>query len=248
MSRPLSRRAFLKLTAACGAAVSFRLPAEPLNIGAAWPAPGTRHYHPNPTALLEVAFDLLLVPAYIAGAIIAQGRAAPLPTRAPQRAHDPDGAFTKPYFYGLAVWVAQGAPPTTAHALATRRVLGPDFPRLWLAATLPWVGHAPNTRHPGHCAEAERLIQRIQPVITADPLGGLRAGRGDVALAILPAFGSDALPPGLGCCPAPAQPIALEYDWLIPRNAPRRAAAQAWLAAQLIAPPPAPQRATPLMA
>ena len=104
-----NRRAFLKLSAAVGAAC-FHPPAHPstsialrsvsaqdasaasgLSIASTSTLPFPHHYFPNAESLLTrrlAAFDLLLVPAYAAAELIHRGALQKIPG-APGRAHDP---------------------------------------------------------------------------------------------------------------------------------------------------------------
>jgi hypothetical protein len=174
-------------------------------------------------------FDLVLAPAYAAAAQIARGRLAHL--AGPRgRAHDPDGAYTVPFAYRMAV-------PLSAEGRAAEWAdLGaagwPDEPRLALGAALLRRGCSPNDPHPGRVAQALADL--------ADPRPGAANG---AALALLdPAQAASRPRPEAGV-------ILIEYDWIIPAGAAHGTEAAAFVAGLTPALPPAwpGVRLTPLM-
>jgi hypothetical protein len=227
---PLSRRSFLKVSAALGASLGWpaasafaepRSPgagfaAEAPKIAAALPLPGAVHlpvgaWPERPPA----GFDLLLVPAHKAAAYIRLGRLLPLP--GPRgRAHDPDGAFTWPYAFQVAA-LSRLAPGRAAHWAAAWQSPSP-WPldsRLVIGAALLRRGYSPNDAHAGHLAEVEADLLDLAPRLAASAAPSLAFGWVDLA-----AVSARALP-------LEGTPL-VEYDWVIPRGAPDPAGAQAY--------------------
>jgi len=234
----INRRAFLKLSAAFGAAC-FHPPAHPatsiaprsasaqdasaasgLSIASTCPLPFSHHRFPNAESLLTrrlAAFDLLLVPAYAAAELIRGGALQKIPG-SPGRAHDPDGAFTIPYSYAITALVYRGTPPASLDNLWTHAALWPDAPRLVIGTALLRSGYRLNDANPGHLAQVEEDLLRLRPRLVPDPLAGLRSGRAALALASIPDRIGEGEPPGIFL---PPEGVALiEYDWVIPLNAP----------------------------
>jgi hypothetical protein len=215
----LSRRAFLKLSAAAAAFVGALQPG--LRLATSLPIPGPHHYFPDADELLARAarFDLVLVPAYVAAGLIRREAARPL-SGPPGRAHDPAGAFTVPHQVAVLALVYRGRPPARPsldHAFRPG-ALWPDYPRLAIAAALWRRGSSVNDTHPGHLARAGDDLGQARPSFVPDPLEALRRGNGDVALALLPEATLPSVPgarlPGEGR-------LRLEMDWLIPRASTR---------------------------
>jgi hypothetical protein len=263
----MNRRTFLKISAALGAA-SF-LPQGGLSIASTFPLPCPHHYFPSAEQLLSARlarYDLLLVPAYAAAGLIRLGALHRLPGT-PGRAHDPDGAFTLPALAAVAALVTRGPSTLTLSDLWTRPALWPDFPRLVIGAALLRRGHPPNDTHPGHLAQVEKDLSNLRPRLAPDPVAGLRADPSALALAPVPARIVEAEPgssPGpqvwLSAPPIPnAHPhipsegaIWIEYDWVIPLDAPHPRAGLSFLAHAPRLPlhasrlPPSAPRPTPL--
>jgi hypothetical protein len=240
----VSRRSFLRLAglAAASAGLSRAWAAPPgearaaLRIAAAVPVAAPHTLAPSLggwTRRAVEAFDLLLAPAYLASALIAQGALARLPGPA-GRAHDPDGAFTVPGAYRVGA-LAGGGAALGWEALWSRpeQAVWADEPRLALAAALAHRGYSPNDPHPGRLAQAHADLLALRPRRAADPLGALEAGAASLALALLEPAQAAALPLPAG------RALLLEYDWIVPAASPRRAEAAAWARALPPVLPPA---------
>ena len=213
----MNRRAFLKLGAALGAAAAVQLPPGAA-LASTLPLPVPHHYFPNAETLLAHdlrRFDLLLVPAYAAAELIRRGALRPL-NGPPGRAHDPDGAFTIPYAFGLAALAYRGARPQSFADLWLRDSLWPDEPRLVLGAALLRRGWSPNDSHPGRLAQVERDLLELRPRVVAHPAAGLRALSAAVALtSVLSGAGET----GQNVAVPTGGTILIEYDWAIPASA-----------------------------
>jgi hypothetical protein len=243
----LSRRAFLKLSAlgaaGWGMAPALSAPAGP-RIAATLRVPFEHQFFPNPEALLAkppVGYDLLLVPAYVAAGLIRRGRLVPL--SGPRgRAHDPEGAYTMPYRYAASAVVQR-----TGAALADpwdAGVAWPSFSRLLVGAALQRRGYSPNDAHAGHLAQAGRDLAALRPALTDDPLRALDVGTAIAAMATVPLTetGTFDLDEGLAAALPPWGGVLVEYDWVIPLNAPDPEAARSFVQAlpPLLAAPPLP--------
>ncbi len=233
---PLSRRGFLKLSAA--GAVGWGL--RPAWTGPpAWPRlastlrlPFPHTYLADPDALLAhppAGFDLLLAPAYVAAGLIQRGLVQPL-AGPPGRAHDPDGAYTVPYRLAVSAIVypaGAGADDPWQAPLAW-----PAHGRLVLGAALQRRGFSPNDTHAGHLAQAGADLAALRPALSADPLASLYGG--GVWAAFVPApfspEGALELDEGLAATPPPWGGMLIEYDWVLPTNAPDVEAALGFLA------------------
>jgi len=207
----ISRRAFLQLSAALGAAL-LQQTARPstaprrgfahaqsaptagsLSIASTFPLPFPHRYFPDAERLLDHcldAFDLLLVPAYAAVYFIRRGALQILPG-VPGRPHDPDGTYTFPYLTALSALIYRGAPPSSLDDLWARDALWPDSPRLVIGAALLRRGYPLNDSHPGHLAQVGEDLLRLRPRLVPDPLADLRSGRTSLAMAVIPASGMD---------------------------------------------------------
>jgi spermidine/putrescine-binding protein len=251
----IHRRAFLRLSAALGAVslIPARLtPAGGPIIASTFPLPFAHHFFPSPEALLERrlgAFDLLLVPAYAAAELIRRGALQSIPG-VPGRAHDPEGAFTIPFFTAISALVYRGATPASLDDLWSRDALWPDSPRLVVGATLLRRGYPLNDTHPAHLAHVENDLLQLRPRLAPDPVAGVRSGLADRALALIPVHpnltphprsrllsGTADATTGEGEPEAevksfiPSEGAALiEYDWAIPLGARNAEAAQALIA------------------
>lgn len=251
--RRLNRRGFLKLGALAGVAAAVRWPDAPLianglRIASALPLPGHAvtnfdawPHQPPP------GFDLLRLPAYQAAAYIRHNQVLRL-DGPPGRAHDPEGAFTRPARYMVGALLSQ--PP----AAAARRwqslwsqppgAAWPNHARLVLAAALLRRGYSPNDLHPGHLAQAEADLwhagrpERLAApdAEAATPLAGPPV---IYALESLATVDPAALP--LGGTPL------IEYDWVIPASAAQPDAARAFLAEQPLPAAPAGRYPVPLI-
>ena len=181
------------------------------------------------------AFDLLLVPAYAAAALIERGALLPLPGPA-GRAHDPEGAFTLPYARMAAALLYRGGPPPAGLDDLWRhpaQTLWPDDARLVIGAALLRRGYSPNDTHPGRLALAQADLAEMRPRLAADPAAALRAGRGRLAYALLDV---SQLQAGGPFVPLDGGPL-VEYDWVIPAGAQDPAAARHFLQALPLAGP-----------
>jgi len=230
----INRRAFLKLSAAVGAA--SLTPAPRLSIASTLPLPFPHQFFPNAESLLSLrltAFDLLLVPAYAAADLIRRSALHIIPGQ-PGRARDPEGAFTIPYTRAVGALIYQGAPPTSLDDLWTRDALWPDAPRLVIGAALLRRGYSLNDTHPGHLAQAEEDLLRLGPRLVRDPVAGLRSGLTSLALAAVSARIAAAEPGGVFFPPEGA--ALIEYDWAIPLGAPHPEAALSFVTAMAHAP------------
>ena len=207
----ISRRAFLQLSAALGAAL-LQQTARPstaprrgfahaqcaptagsLSIASTFPLPFPHRYFPDAERLLDHcldAFDLLLVPAYAAVNLIRRGALQILPG-VPGRPHDPDGAYTFPYLTALSALIYRGTPPSSLDDLWARDALWPDSSRLVIGAALLRRGYPLNDSHPGHLAQVGEDLLRLRPRLVPDPLADLRSGRASLAMAVIPASGMD---------------------------------------------------------
>lgn len=242
----MTRRSFLRLTAALGVAAHWK-PPPGLAVASTLPLPFPHHYFPDADSLLArplAAFDLLLVPAYAAADLARRGalRAMPGMARSPGRAHDPDGAFTVPYSAAISALAYRGVPPSSLDDLWRRDALWPDSSRLVLGTALLRRGYPLNDAHPGHLAQVEKDLAQLRPRIVADPLAGMRSGLAPLALALVPVSSAWPQPSAAGkearagvCLPLEGSAL-VEYDWAIPLDAPQAEAALA-LVARL--PPPA---------
>ncbi len=204
--RRLERRAFLKWSAALGAALCLPRLTPPLRLASTLPLPGPHHFFPNPDALLARGprdFDVWLVPAYVAAEWIQRGGLAQL-SGPPHRAHDPDGAFTRP------------------HRFVVQHAFNWEWPRLTLGLALQQRGHSPNAAHPGHLAQLAADFPRADEspagilieydwVIPRDAANGEAAHRHLAALAPAnaPAPASAAVPLMLWPAPMRAHAEAL---------------------------------------
>jgi hypothetical protein len=215
----LNRRAFLKLGAAAGAAALLRPAALGdafPRIASALPLPVQHAYFADPDRLLAPSlarFDLLLAPAYIAaeligrGAVQAAGWATPW---AAGRAHDPDGAFTFPYRYQIAVLrnLSSGAPAGVLSwsdlLRAEGRVLWTGGGRLPIGAALLSRGYSPNDTHAGRLAQAGSDLARLASATSAPAR---------LAIEMV-----DAAAAGQYRLPVEGVPL-IEYDWVIPAGA-----------------------------
>jgi spermidine/putrescine-binding protein len=206
----ISRRAFLQLSAALGAAL-LQQTARPstaprrgfahaqcaptagsLSIASTFPLPFPHRYFPDAERLLDDcldAFDLLLVPAYAAVNLIRRGALQILPG-VPGRPHDPDGAYTFPYLTAISALVYRGARPASLDDLWARDALWPDSPRLVIGAALLRRGYPLNDSHPGHLTQVGEDLLRLRPRLVPDPLADLRSGRASLAMAVIPASGT----------------------------------------------------------
>jgi len=207
----ISRRAFLQLSAALGAAL-LQQTARPstalrrgfahaqsaptagsLSIASTFPLPFSHRYFPDAERLLDHsldAFDLLLVPAYAAVYFIRRGALQILPG-VPGRPHDPDGTYTFPYLTALSALIYRGAPPSSLDDLWARDALWPDSSRLVIGAALLRRGYPLNDSHPGHLAQVGEDLLRLRPRLVPDPLADLCSGRASLAMAVIPASGMD---------------------------------------------------------
>jgi hypothetical protein len=255
MSQRVDRRAFLKLSGAGLAGIGLRpglaALAAPV-VAATLPVPFAHRYVANPDSLLArhpAGADLLLVPAHVAAGLIQRGRLLPLAGPA-ARAHDPEGAFTVPYRYAVAALVH---PLDVVPADAWQPSLAwPSFGRLLLGVALQRGGHSPNDPHAGHVAEAARDLLRLRPDLAADPMAALLAGRATAAFAPVPLNEANEpeLAAGLAATLPPWGGVLLEYDWVVPANAPDPEAARAFVAslpAAATTPLPGSLRFPPLM-
>ncbi len=201
----ISRRAFLQLSAALGAAF-LQQTAHPstaprrglahaqcaptagdLFVASACPLPCPHRYFPDAERLLDYrldAFDLLLVPAYTAVELIRRRALQALPG-VPGRPHDPDGAYTLPYLTAISALIYRGAPPSSLDDLWTCDALWPDSPRLVIGAALLRRGYPVNDSHSGHLAQVEDDLLRLRPRLAPDPLAGLRSGLASLALTLI---------------------------------------------------------------
>ena len=243
----LSRRAFLKLSAAgaagWGLAPAWSAQAAALGaprLAATLPVPFPHRYYPDPEALLAkhpAGFDLLLVPAYLAAGLIRRHTLQPL--AGPRgRAHDPEGAYTLPYRYAAsAILHPAGVAPSDPWQA---RLAWPAFGRLLFGAALQRQGYSPNDIHAGHLAQAGEDLAALGLAITADPLATLQAGTAPAAFMPVPLLdtGEFALDEGLEAALPPWGGVLIEYDWVIPANAPDPDAALAFLETL----PPAPAK------
>jgi hypothetical protein len=237
----LSRRSFLKLSAAgaagWGLAPSLSKPAP--RLAATLPVAFAHQYFPNPEVFLSrlpAGFDLLLVPAYIAAGLIRRHKLQPLAGPL-GRAHDPEGAYTLPYRYAVSAVLHQaGAAPADPWQSPTA---WPSFSRLLLGAALQRRGYSPNDTHAGHLAQASQDVTALSPAITADPLAALQAGVNPAALLPVPLTEAGELEfdKGWGASLPPWGGMLLEYDWVMPLNAPDPETALAFVQAL---PPAAP--------
>lgn len=230
----VSRRSFLRLAGLTAAAAGFsRAWAAPpgeapagLRLAAAVPVAAPHALVPSLggwTRRAVEAFDLLLAPAYLASALIAQGALARLPGPA-GRAHDPDGAFTVPGAYRVGALAGAGAALGWEALWASpEEAVWADEPRLALAAALARRGYSPNDPHPGRLAQAHADLLALRPRRAANPIGLVKAGAASLALALLEPRQAAALPLPAG------RALLLEYDWIVPAGAPRRAEAVAWV-------------------
>ncbi len=209
----VSRRAFLKLCAVGGVALWFQPagPAAEPALASALPLPYPHQSMADADGLLTPegrrhwsAFDLWLIPAYTAAALIQHGAVQALTVPAAWargRAHDPDGAFTRPHAWAASV-LAEGGWADVPWPASARLVLG---------AALMRRGYSPNDAQPHHLAEIEQDLLAQHPAALTWHL--LSAG--------------PALPRHLAWPAAGA--MVVEYDWVIPREAPHPAAAMAFL-------------------
>jgi len=216
----LSRRAFLKLSAAFGIAAHLRLPAQPV-IAATYPLPFPHRYFPNAESLLTQPlglYDLLLIPAHLAAELIRRGALHPLDGHLPKstgRAHDPEGAFTLPHMFAIGGLAYRGAPPKSLDDLWNADALWPDSSRLVIGAALLRRGYSLNDTHPGHLAQVEADLIWRRPRIVPDPLAGLRSGISTLALAPILVSAGEA---DFGILPPPEGAALIEYDWAIPAD------------------------------
>lgn len=251
MSQPISRRAFLKLSAASlagwGLTPTWTAPALP-RLASTWPVPFDHRFIPNPDSLLArplLGTDLLLVPAYIAAGLIGRGWAQRLAGPL-GRAHDPEGAYTVPYQYAVSAMVHPiGAAPQDPWQAG---VVWPAFSRLLLGAALQRRGYSPNDSHAGHVAQAGRDLLALRPVLTGDPLAAVQAGAVPAALAAVPVHeaGALAVSDGLAATLPPWGSVLVEYDWVLPVNAPDPDAARAFVATLAVPARPEGLRLLPL--
>jgi hypothetical protein len=227
-TRPLlSRRSFLKVSAALGACLGWPAAAAAAQprIASALPLPGAAHLPPDAwPAVPPCGYDLLLLPAYQAAAYIRAGGLLPL--AGPRgRAHDPDGAFTWPFALHVGALRGLAAGPTRAASWAAALQSPAPWPadsRLVIGAALLRRGYSPNDPHAGHLAEAETDLLALapRPVMTAYRAASSRAPR--------LAFGwVDVAAARAGALPLEGTPL-VEFDWVIPRGASDPAAAQAY--------------------
>ncbi len=243
----LSRRAFLKLSAAGAAgwnlAPSLAASATP-RLAATLPVPFDHQYFPDPESLLArvpPGFDLLLVPAYVAAGLIRREHLLPL--AGPHgRAHDPEGAYTVPYRYAVSA-VLRPAGAASADPWQSP-VAWPPFSRLLLGAALQRRGYSPNDAHAGHIAQAAKDLAALRPALTADPLAALHAGVAPAVMApvLVTDTGTMELEEGVEAALPPWGGVLLEYDWVIPLNAPDPQAALAFVQVlpPVLATPPLP--------
>lgn len=201
----ISRRAFLQLGAALGAAFlqqtlqpstaplgrfihAYRAPtAGGLSIASTFPLPVQYRYFPDVERLLDCGldvFDLLLVPAYTAVELIRRGALQTL-LGVPGRPHDPDGAYTFPYLTAISALVYRGAPPSSLDDLWARDALWPDSPRLVIGAALLRRGYPLNDSHSGHLAQVGEDLLRLRPRLASEPLAALRSGLASPALTLI---------------------------------------------------------------
>lgn len=243
MSQRVSRRAFLKLSAAglagWGLSPAWAAPLAP-RLVTTLPVPFDHRFVSNPDSLLArqpAGADLLLVPAYIAVGLVARGWVQRLPGP-PGRAHDPEGAYTVPYRYAVSAFVrAAGAAPNDPWHPT---IVWPAFSRLLLGAALQRRGFSPNDSHAGHLAQAGEDLLALRPLLTGDPLAAVQARAVPSALAAVPVAADGALEAGDGLAATlpPWGTVVVEYDWVLPANAPEPATARTWLAE--LSPPSAP--------
>ena len=236
----LSRRAFLKLSAAFGAAAALKLP-RGLAIASTLHLPVPHHYFASAESVLARGlsqFDLLLVPAYAAAELI-QHNALQTLRGSPHRAHDPEGAFTVPHAYAVSALVYRDTRPGAFDDLWQRSALWPDDARLAGGAALLRRGYSPNDTHPGRLRQVERDLMELRPTISSDPVARLRSARSTLALApLLISAGEAAFSPLARACGArdrgprseaepgvraeaflpPDGAILIEYDWVIPQS------------------------------
>lgn len=234
--RRLSRRAFLKLSAAGTAGWSLppALAAPPApRLASTLRVPFLHQFVPDPETLLAgvpLDLDLLLVPAYVAAGLIRRGWLLPL-AGPRDRAHDPEGAFTVPYCHAVSATLQPvGAALTDPWQSSAA---WPSHGRLLLGAALQRRGYSPNDAHAGHIAEAAQDLANLRPILTGDPLVALRSGAVPAALALVLVTEAGALipPAGLAATLPPWGGVLLEYDWVIPLSAPDAAAAAAFVRA-----------------
>jgi hypothetical protein len=227
VSVPVSRRRFLHMSAASLAALLFR-PPPGLAIGSAWPLPLRHRFFSDPHRLLTRAaeFDALLLPAYAAAELIRQDALQPLAGPA-GRAHDPAGAFTMPHLTAAAVMIGRSA-STSLDALWSPEAVWPADGRLVIGAALLRRGYPLNSIHPGQLAQVEKDLLALPLRLAAQPLRALEAGRGSLALALVPI---DEMTRRRAAVPAEGR-IEIEYDWVIPRAARQPEAAERFIRAQ----------------
>ncbi len=148
----------------------------------------------------------------------------------PGRAHDPAGAFTVPHSLMVAALVDRDRHPVSESldALWSAEALWPADGRLVIGAALLRRGYPLNTTHPGRLAQVEKDLLALRPRLAAHPWRALEAGRGSVALALIPA---DELTTRRAVIPSEGR-VQIEYDWVIPRKAAQPNAAEQWITAQ----------------
>ena len=245
--RGLSRRTFLKLIAMSGAAAWLKpvVDSQPGNgfppardfqpgcdlqplIASSLPLPYPHHYVPDADTLLTrrlSAFDVLLIPAYAAAALIRRGEVRALTGEhflSLGRAHDPDGAFTLPHVFATGALLSRGASLNSLADLWRADAVWPDSARLVIGAALMRRGYSPNDIHSGHMAQIEQDLRDLRPRLAADPWAEVRQGAAEFAFAPLP-ISAELFTRGEGPEVAATLPtegaLLIEYDWVIPRRA-----------------------------
>jgi hypothetical protein len=240
----LSRRTFLRISSMLALGGAGRLPRR-LVIASALPLPFPHTHSPNTFQFAHhlAQADAALVPAYLAAELIQAGALRPL-NGPPNRAHDPEGAFTVPHTSLRSALIYRHAPQTPSlDDLFSPGALWPADPRLVLGAALRRRGYPLNDAHPGHLKQIEHDLRRAHPRFVDEPATALREDAGSVALTLVNVndAGRAHLPTEGG--------FSLEYDWVIPRASSQPESAERLI--RLISPssivyrPPSDHRALP---
>lgn len=157
----ISRRAFLKIGAVVGGAMTAALLADPTR----W-----ARLAPEDARLAREGWGLgaLLAPADHVAWLIQTGALTHL-AGTPNRPHDPEGRYSVPFrLRGLTVRHLSGSERPALADLQRRSVIWPDDARAAMAAALLALGRSPNAVEAASLSAGERWLRAARPRVAVE--------------------------------------------------------------------------------